>query len=133
MNKTATALLAVSALLLTASPILADEPQTLTGDFVWERSDKNITGDLEAVFEPTGDSAWNVSFHFIFDNEKHVYSGTAEGSLTDGTLKGQVMSDGDKPQPFEFEGTFADGSFEGTHAGFRQGDRSPTGTLTLSR
>ncbi len=133
MSKTVTAILALSTLLLTVTPVFADESQTLKGEFVWERSDRDITGDLKAVFEPTGDSAWNVSFHFTFEEKQHVYSGTAEGSLTDGELKGKVMSDGEEPKPFEFEGTSADGSFQGTHTGFRQGERSPTGTLTLSR
>ena len=131
MNKTATAILAIATLLLTVTPLFAGESQTLKGDFIWERSDEQITGELKAIFEPTGDSAWNVSFHFTFEEKQHVYSGTAEGSLTDGALKGKVMSDGEKPQPFEFEGTFAEGSFEGTHTGFRQGERNPTGTLTL--
>ncbi len=131
MNKTATAILAISTLLLTVTPLFANDSQTLNGDFVWERSDENVTGELKAVFEPTGESAWNVSFYFTFEEKKHVYSGTAEGSLTDGELKGRVMTDGDEPQPFEFEGTFAEGSFEGTHMGFRQGERTRTGTLTL--
>ncbi|MEM7352189.1 MAG: hypothetical protein AAF657_15420 [Acidobacteriota bacterium] len=133
MKKPAIAILALAALALTAPSLFADESQTLTGQFIWERSDKNIDGDLRAVFEPTGESAWNVSFYFKFEEKDHIYSGTAEGSLTDGTLKGKVMSDGDKPRPFEFEGTFADGSFQGTHTGFRKGEPSPTGTMTLSR
>ncbi|MEM1206617.1 MAG: hypothetical protein AAGN66_25505 [Acidobacteriota bacterium] len=133
MKKTATAILAISTLLLATTPLFAAESQTLTGDFIWERSDDSISGDLKAVFEPTGDAAWNVSFHFTFDEKKHVYSGTATGSLTEGELKGRVMSDGETPQPFEFEGSFNEGAFEGVHKGFRQGEPTPTGTLRLSR
>ncbi|MEM7581892.1 MAG: hypothetical protein AAF560_00810 [Acidobacteriota bacterium] len=132
MSKAATAVFVLSALLLTVTPAFAEKSQTMTGEFIWERSDRDITGDLKAVFEPTGESAWNVSFYFTFEEKEHVYSGTAEGSLTEGALKGKVMSDGDEPQPFEFEGTSADGSFEGTHMGFRQGKPTPTGTLKLS-
>jgi len=131
MHKTVTAILAISTLLLIVTPLFAGESQTLKGDFIWERSDENVTGELKAVFEPTGESAWNVSFYFSFEEKEHVYSGTAEGSLTDGELKGRVMSDGEKPQPFGFEGTFAEGSFQGTHMGFRKGEGTRTGTLTL--
>jgi hypothetical protein len=130
---TLTALATLAALLVAVPSLLATNTQTLQGEFVWERSDKSISGDLEAVFEPTGDATWNVSFHFTFDEKDHVYSGTAEGSLTEGELLGHVMTDGEEPSPFEFKGTFADGSFTGTHMGFRDGEAEPTGTMTLSR
>lgn len=135
MMKLETTLTAFAALaaLLTVPSLLATETQTLQGEFVWERSDKNIPGALEAVFESTGEATWDVSFHFTFDDKDHVYAGTAEGSLTEGPLHGRVMTDGEEPSPFEFEGTFAEGSFQGTHAGFRDGERELTGTMTLSR
>ena len=42
------------------------------------------------------------------------------------------MTDDEEPRPFTFEGTFTDGKFEGTHAGMRDGEPSPTGTISLS-
>ena len=121
------------ALLLTAPTLYAGESQTLEGEFVWKRSDKEIPGALEAVFEPTGENTWNVSFHFTFRDKEHTYTGTAEGSLTEGELHGRVMTDAEEPSPFEFEGSFTDGQFSGTHASLRTGEAQPTGTMTLHR
>ncbi|MEM8996776.1 MAG: hypothetical protein AAGF23_18470, partial [Acidobacteriota bacterium] len=115
-----------------APATFAADAQTMEGEFIWERTDKNITGPLKAIFETTEEAnTWNVSFHFTFEGEPHVYSGTAKGELGTGALEGEVMSDGDKPAPFIFEGTFTDGKFSGTHAGFRDGNRRPTGSMTL--
>lgn len=133
MTKLKLTLAALAIVLVAAPPLLAADPQKLQGEFIWERSDRNVSGPLEAVFEPTGDETWNVSFYFSLDDEDHVYSGTAEGSLTEGELRGRVMTDGEKPAPFEFEGKFVEGSFQGTHAGLRDGKKDPTGTMTLSR
>lgn len=138
LNITLTALATLATLLVAVPSLLATETQTtetqtLQGEFIWERSDKNTSGPLRAVFESTGEATWNVAFHFTFDDKKHVYAGTAEGSLTEGKLHGRVMTDGEEPSPFEFEGTFAEGSFEGTHASLREGEPRPTGTITLSR
>ncbi len=135
--KTALASLVALALLFVCIPLMASdakapETQTLTGEFVWERSDESVTGDLEAVFEPTGEATWNVSFSFVFDEKEHVYAGTAKGSLTEGPLQGRVMTDGENPSPFEFEGAFTEGNFQGKHASLRQGEAESTGTMTLS-
>lgn len=105
--------------------------QTLKGEFQWNRQD--APGDLEAVFTPTGENTWAVSFHFVFRDEPHIYSGTAEGALGTGTLKGEVMSDGEKPQPFTFEGEFVDGKFSGKHAVKKEDGSEETGTLTLGK
>ncbi|MEO1367265.1 MAG: hypothetical protein AAFX50_08805 [Acidobacteriota bacterium] len=125
--------LTLSALCLCLAPAaFAADAQTMEGEFVWERTDKNITGPLKAIFEPTEEAdTWNVSFHFTFEGKAHTYSGTAKGELGTGALEGEVMSDGEKPAPFVFEGTFTDGKFSGTHAGFRDGNRRPTGSMTL--
>lgn len=128
-------LLVLTALLL-ASPLLAGETetQTLTGEFVWERDDKDIAGPLKAVFEPTGENMWDVSFYFTFDDKDHIYKGTAQGSLTEGELNGEVLSDGEEQHPYKFSGTFAeDGSFAGIHH-FMGGDEArKTGSITFGR
>ena len=131
MKKTAMLLLALLTLLIAPSLMAADS-KTMEGEFVWERSDKNISGPLKAVFEPTEEKGtWNVSFYFTFEDKPHTYTGTAKGELGSGSLSGEVMSDGDQPAPFIFEGSFEDGMFNGTHAGFRDGEKRPTGTLSL--
>lgn len=108
-----------------------DNQTTMTGQFKWNRMDD--PGDIKAVFTPTGENTWDVSFYFDFREEPHIYSGTAEGSLTEGALKGNVMSDGEKPSPFSFEGKFVDGTFEGIHHSLRDEEPAETGTITLSR
>lgn len=126
----AAALLALAGL---AGTTAASEPVTLEGGFVWERSDGNQTGDLKAVFTPTGDGTWDVAFHFDWEDGPHVYAGTAEGSLTEGELSGRVNNDSeDRPGSFVFKGTVADGSFSGTHAWLEGEEEKSTGTLTLA-
>ena len=91
--KKAALLLAALALLLTApsGTVLAEEITTLNGEFKW--SQRNSSGDLKADFTPTGEDTWDVSFHFKFRGEPHVYSGTAEGSLSEGELSGTVKNE----------------------------------------
>lgn len=136
MTKLAASFLALTALLLTTPLTAADavESQTLQGEFVWERQDGTVAGPLTAVFEPTAQGAWDVSFHFTFEGKDHIYKGTAEGSLSEGELKGKVMSDGDEPRPYTFSGTFAkDGSFAGVHHYMGGEEARKTGSLTLAR
>ncbi len=104
---------------------------TLTGEFLWKHM--NHTGDLDAVFTRTGDRAWAVEFRFVWEGELHVYRGTAEGSLTDGELRGNVVRDNpERPQTFFFAGRFERGRFTGTHTALQaSGGTHPTGTLTL--
>ena len=105
----------------------------LTGEFLWKHM--KHTGDLDAVFTKTGDGAWGVEFRFVWEGELHVFRGTAEGSLTDGELRGNVVTDNpQRPQTFFFAGTFERGRFTGTHTALQpSGGTHPTGTLTLGR
>jgi len=107
----------------------AADSKTLTGEYNWTNRDSR--GALEAVFTSKDEGIWDVSFHFEFRGEKHVYTGTAHGSLTAGTLKGEVLNES-KRRTFTFEGAFEDGKFTGTHAEMRDGKQFDTGTLTLS-
>ena len=113
----------------TASSVCAEGAQTLHGEFAWTQ--RNQSGDLEAVFTPTGEGTWDVSFRFEFRNSPHTYSGTAQGSLDDGELKGTVTNE-DGRRTFTFEGNFTDGEFSGTHAETTGGKPASTGTLKLS-
>ena len=121
----------LGALVLVALPGFAGDDVTLEGGFVWERDDGNLDGDLKAVFSPTGDGEWSVAFHFDWEDEPHVYTGSCSGSL-DGELTGDITSDGDGEMKFKFSGSFEDGAFNGTH-GFvtEEGDIKNAGTLTL--
>jgi hypothetical protein len=106
---------------------------TLTGEFLWKHM--NHVGDLDAVFTKTGDGAWGVEFRFVWEGELHVYRGTAEGSLTNGELRGNVVTDNpERPQTFSFAGMFERGRFTGTHTALQAGGGTyPTGTLTLGK
>ncbi len=83
MKRTALVLVC-GAILLAAGAAGAEDTRTLTGEFVWNQ--RGNRGDLEAVFTATGEQSWNVTFHFDFRGSPHVYTGTAEGSLSDGEL-----------------------------------------------
>lgn len=125
-------LLAAAALLATllVAVVHAASQQTLTGEYRWHQSER---GSLKAVFTPAGENRWDVDFHFQFQGRPHVYSGTAAGSLVDGTLEGKVSTE-NKRRTFTFRGAFADdGIFRGTHAELSGGRESRTGTLTLRR
>ena len=107
---------------------VAGESRTLTGEFVW--SQRGRSGDLEAVFTPTGEGRWDVAFYFTFRGTPHTYSGTAEGSLSDGQLSGTVKNEGNN-RTFTFRGAFEEGVFNGTHAEIGGSGPIDTGTLSL--
>ena len=118
-----------SLLLLTLGTAPAtDGARKLAGSYAWDQG--GVDGDLEAVFTPTGENTWGVSFHFEFRGSPHTYTGTATGSLSDGPLAGSVTNENEK-RTWTFEGTFANGSFKGKHVETTDG-RSNTGTLTLA-
>ena len=106
----------------------ADDTRTLNGEFHW--TDRGKRGDIEAVFTPAGDGKWDVAFHFSFRRQEHVFRGTAEGSLSDGALSGEVFSE-NRRRTFTFNGKFKDGKFRGDHAEIEGGRKHSTGTLTL--
>lgn len=131
MKTTAIALLAVSLFVVTASAARSEsEPShTLTGQYVWTY--QNTPGDLEAVFTRTGEGRYDVVFHFTFDGQPRAYRGTAEGSLSEGTLSGTVKNE-NRRRTFVFDGAVSEGTFRGTHAEIRRGKERRTGTLTLT-
>jgi hypothetical protein len=111
----------------------AGDDVTLEGSYVWNKEDEQITGDLRAVFTEKSKEEWNVSFHFDWEEEPRVFTGTASGNLSTGKLEGDIVSDDeDHKMTFKFQGSFEDGTFTGTH-GFvsDEGEVKPAGTLTL--
>ena len=124
----------LATLLIAVGLGLAGDEVTLQGQFVWNSIDGETTGDLKAVFTPTGKDEWNVAFHFDFQDQANVYKGTAQGSLSDGSLEGEVDDgdEGENKRTYRFRGTFANRAFAGTHARVStEGEPRDLGTLTL--
>lgn len=133
--KQVVALTAVAAALVLSTHAVAEEkvasePQTLTGEYVWDQRGKS--GALRAEFKATDEAGkFDVSFYFEFRGEDHIYSGSAEGSLSEGKLAGEVKNE-DKRRTFTFTGEFDEaGKFSGTHAEIGERGTFDTGTLTL--
>lgn len=104
---------------------------TLEGSYVWKKQ-PNKPGNIKAIFTPTAPKQWQVTFLFSFRGENLAYSGTAEGDLKNGALKGEVQNDG-KNRTFNFTGESKDGQFAGTHSEQRDGGNKKTGSINLSR
>lgn len=126
--KRAILLCVLAVLFVLSTAAHGEEATTLTGEFVW--SHRSTTGALEAIFTPKGDGKWDVVFHFEFRGKPHVYTGTAEGSLTDGTLSGTVLNENQR-RTFAFSGDVQEGRFSGRHSEVENGREKSTGTLTL--
>ncbi|MEM7051583.1 MAG: hypothetical protein AAF604_18085 [Acidobacteriota bacterium] len=108
----------------------ATEKTVLTGEYFWEGDGSR--GPLEVTFESTSENTWDVAFRFRFNGKRHTYRGTAEGSLTEGDLRGQVRTE-NKRRTFTFEGSFENGAFAGTHGEVRRSGERTLGTLTMQR
>lgn len=108
------------------------EKITFQGEYQW-RADPRNPGALKATFSPDGQGNYRVAFYFRFDGRKHVYRGTATGSLTEGPLKGKVKNERGN-RTFTFNGTVGNGRFWGDHGEInRYGKIYGTGTFTLTR
>ena len=104
-----------------------DETRTFSGYYRWDAQD--LSGDLEAVFVPTGEATWDVTFSFKFQGP-HTFAGTAEGSLKSGKLEGTVRNERET-RSFDFRGTVKKGKFRGVHFESTGGARRRTGTLSM--
>jgi hypothetical protein len=121
--------LALPLLLLIAvsAGVSEDGKRTLKGSYDWVGGK---SGPLTADFFPTDEAGrWKVEFRFDFHGP-HLYTGTASGSLDEGSLSGEVESD-QRKRTFVFSGSFQDGEFSGTHTETTKGRESDTGTMTL--
>ena len=118
--------LAVSAL-VSMNPSIQETDKTvkMVGDYTWSGK----PGKTNVVFEKTQTGKWDVAFHFTFSGKKHVYRGTAAGSLDKGELKGTVQNE-EKNRTFYFKGSCKKGKFTGTHTEEGYDD---VGTLTLRK
>ena len=140
MNRLVKTLILLSTL-LSVGHSLADTPtadtpaaeetassQILSGEYLWTQRD--MSGPVEAKFTATEPGKWEVSFEFQFRSQSHVYTGHAEGSLTDGALSGEVQNE-NKKRTFTFKGVSESGVFKGEHAELRNGEVIDTGNITL--
>ncbi len=126
-------LLVAAVLFLTIAPfssLAADEATILAGEFNW--TSQGVKGPIEARFKATGEDTWAVSFYFDWQGKPKVWEGTAEGSLIDGPLQGEVFNSY-KRRKFVFEGQVTGGEFSGTHAELDDGKPFDTGTIKLKR
>jgi len=130
MKKTTVAL-TITVLVLTVGIATADHhgSQTFIGTYDW--SDGDI-GYLKAVFESDGDGAWKVKFDFNWNGQDHTWTGTAKGSLANGTEVSGTATDGHRN--WVFEGSIEDGVMSGSHREIRK-ERNPyeSGTFEISR
>jgi hypothetical protein len=112
---------------LCSLPALAG-PTTLYGDYRWGDGSAQ---SLEASFTTAGGKDnWYVSFYFRHAGEQHTYRGTAQGSLSEGVLKGTVETE-DGSRTFRFECTYQSGTFRGSHYELFGKRQQKTGTLSL--
>jgi len=90
-------------------------------------------GELEAHFVPIEPGAWDVSFYFKWDGKRHHFKGRATGQLASGgDLEGEVQNP-DATRTWQFSGTFdPSGVFQGSHGELDDGERVPSGFLTLT-
>ena len=113
----------------------ADEKEvTLTGTFRWVKNGKEKTDDreLKAVFKPTGENTWSVSFYFKWGKRDKVYTGTATGDLKTGKLSGEAKGERNNSRSWTFTGEFDKaGVFKGTHKELTKGREGDTGVMVL--
>ena len=100
------------------------------GEYMWNEDGR--TGAITATFTAAEDGTWDVSFDFDYAGGEHTYKGIAWGSLTEGKLRGEVAAD-DGPNRYVFEGSVADGVYEGTHSIVVGAESKESGTLKLER
>ena len=126
------------ALILPTGWVTAGDVRTLTGEYVV--ADGEGTEQLEAVFTPAGDGSWSVVFHFKFQDQPHTFTGSADGSLVQGSLEGRVENPSGS-RVFTFWGELGEEAtpeggqrkiFRGSHAEIEDGFENPTGTLMLT-
>ena len=96
------------------APLKPPSPPTLQGTFMAPQH-QDGPRPVRAVFTSTGQERhWEVVFHFQFNGAQHAFRGTAEGSLTEGGLRGTIRSY--RGRAFTFSGNLEGGVFRGTHA-----------------
>lgn len=118
-------------LALTAGVGIAEsnDSQTFTGSYDW--SDGRVD-DLTAEFKPDGADTWKVKFDFRWNGQSHNWTGTAKGSLAEGSQLTGTATDGYRK--WVFEASIEDGVMSGSHREIREG-RKPyeSGTFAIKR
>ena len=122
------------ALLAVSTVALAEHHEVkMKGEYVWERSDREIPGEIQAVFTAgEKEGTWKVVFHFEWEGEQRAWEGEATGSLKSGKLEGHGIEERDRKRTFLFSGEVTDGVFSGDHGRERDGEFRRSGRITFS-
>lgn len=113
----------------TASNAADDGKRTLNG--LYTSGFTNGPQRLRAEFTPAEDGTWTVDMHFRWEGRDRVYTGVAEGSLSEGLLHGRVRNE-DRTRIFTFRCEFDKKKrCKGKHSEVVRTGESETGTITL--
>ncbi|NRA38433.1 MAG: hypothetical protein HRU15_09855 [Planctomycetes bacterium] len=108
----------------------APKEHAIAGNYNWS-AQGNSQHTVRAVFTASGQvNAYDVKFYFKWGNDQRVYSGTAQGSVVNGALEGEVTADNQPNRHFVFKGTSTNGSFAGDHHEMKGTWKEPTGKIT---
>ncbi len=108
---------------------------TFTGTFEWSRK-KGKKHNIKGVFTPDGANKWKVIWTFKWGKGNETYTGTAEGNLDNGPLKGQALrKQGPKVKKpdkrlWKFEGVVKNGELNANHT---SSNGKPSGIITIKK
>jgi hypothetical protein len=102
---------------------------TFEGRYDWSQRGGD---ELRADFRPDGKGHWTVAFRFRFNGREETWSGTAQGSLSDGSTLTGTARMGSRNWIFDAE--IEDGVMRGSHREVKRSGREyTTGTFEISR
>ena len=107
-----------------------DPVEVFRGEYVWKVDGHQ--NEVEAVFTPTGEAAWDVEFRFAYARRRETYQGIARGSLREGPVHGEVKDNGGVLR-YGFELEVEGDRLEGQHFDIWSGRKKLNGTLRLER
>ena len=102
---------------------------TFQGRYDWSQGGGD---ELRADFRPDGENRWKVAFRFQFSGRKETWSGSAQGSLTEGSTLTGTATMGSRN--WVFDAAIKDGVMSGSHREVKRSGREyTTGTFEISR
>ena len=102
---------------------------TLTGTYNWGKKAKQ---PLKGVFTPDGENKWKVVWTFKHKNKPHTYTGTVEGNLQNGPIKGESVNEGGK-RKWKFEGAAKNGVIDCNHVELKGKREKKTGQFSIKK
>lgn len=121
-------LVLVAAAVPTPAQLDREGSQVFAGRYEWSGGE---SGPLTTTFRPDGDDAWSVTFRFVFNGRTETWSGTANGSLADGSALQGLVTAGSRS--WRFSATVEDGVLRAEHAEVKRGRAVPSGTFVVRR